>query len=299
MKKYSIVTVVFEGDVELMYLQARSMNLYCDPSLIEEIIVVDNFTAPKPKRWEEKLLQFYGRMATKVRIVPATNITDTHGIPGWFSQQALKLAVARIVKTDRYVILDAKNHLIKPLTRDFLETVNGKVRINGYGYETHPLLRYLEKTCAYVGLDISGPIERFVRTSTPFTMVTSATKAMVDNIEAREGKDLALVISEHGLTEFFLYAGHLQHNGVLDELYDWTQPFSPDIWKWGAEDLAIIQEAVDKAQLDTSGPFFSVHRGAIPLFAPAGREIICKLWTERSLFLDEDIAFEFLSNIRS
>jgi hypothetical protein len=297
MRKYTIVTVAFEGDVELMDLQARSMKLYGDPSLIEEIIVIDNFTGSKPRRWEEKLLAAYGYLAPKVRIIEAAAITDTHDSTGWFSQQALKLAVSKMVKTDRYVILDAKNHLIKPLTRDFLETPGGKIRINGYGYENHPLRAYLEKTCAYLGVDVLGPLEKFVRTSTPFTMITTAAMALVDNVEAKSGKDLAQCITENGLTEFFLYAAALLQAGVLYELYEWSQPFSPDIWKWGAEDLSIIREAVDKAQRDSAGPFFSVHRGAIPLFTPAGRNIICDLWVGRSLFRDADEAFEFLSNI--
>jgi len=297
MRKYTIVTVAFEGDIELMDLQARSMKLYCDPSLIEEIIVIDNFTKQKPKRWEETLLSAYGHMARKVRIIPAAELAKTHDLSGWLSQQVLKLAVSNVIKTDRYVILDAKNHLIKPLVRDFLETSEGKIRINGYGYAAHPLRPHLERTCAYAKLDPTGPLEKFVRTSTPFTMITSVAKAIVDNIEEAEKEDFALVMRKHGFTEFFLYAATLAKVGVLHDLYEWNQPFSPDIWKWGAQDLKVIQEAIEKAEKDTTGPFFSVHRGAIPLLIPAGRDKICDLWSARSLFPNATAAFEFLSTI--
>jgi hypothetical protein len=295
MRKYTIVTVAFEGDIELMSLQARSMKLYSDPSLIEEIIVVDNFTGQKSKRWEENLLNDYGHMAQKVRIVPAAEIANTHELSGWYSQQVLKLAVAKIVGTDRFLVLDAKNHLIKPLTRDFLETPEGKTRINGYGYSKHPLRLRLENTCSYLKTDV--PLDKFVRTSTPFTMITSVAKSIVRNIEKDEKCDFALAMSKHGFTEFFLYAATLAKVGVLDDLYDWNQPFSPDIWTWGAQDLAVVEKAVNEAKRDISGPFFSVHRGAIRLLFPVCRDKICELWTERSLFQNTDEAYEFLSTI--
>ena len=35
-------------------------------------------------------------------------------------EQVLKIMIARIVKSERYVVLDAKNHLVFPLTINFL-----------------------------------------------------------------------------------------------------------------------------------------------------------------------------------
>ncbi len=300
MRKYTIVTVVFEGDVELMLLQARSMRLYCDPGSFEEIIVVNNFSneEAKPKRWHERLAEEYGTLFSKVRIIEATTVADTHGHKGWWSQQVLKLAIANLVKTDRYLILDAKNHLVKSLTREFLEAPDGRVKINGYGYDSHPLRHFLESTCAYVGIDPAGPLRKFVRTSTPFTMVTSAAKAMVKNIECMENADLADVMTKHGLTEFFLYAATLEKAGVLHELYDWSQLFSPDIWAWGAEDMNIIREAIEKTTRDSAGPFFGLHRGAVHKFAPDARYAISDFWVSRGLFSDREAAFDFLSNMR-
>lgn len=295
MRKYTIVTVVFEDDAELLSLQARSLNLYGDPTIIEEIIVIDNFVGTKPKRWEEKLLAAYGIHSHKVRIVQAATITPIHGA-GWFVQQALKLAISSVVKTDRYLVLDAKNHLVKPLARDFLEAPNDKVLINGYGYETHPLKHYLEKTCAYVGIDTAEPMVKFVRTSTPFTMITEQAKALVAEIEEKEGKNVLAVMTEHGLTEFFLYGAFLLKNETLYDLYEFKQRFSPDVWKWGADNLDLLRDTVKKVLSDTTGPFLTLHRGALQAFAPAAREIISEIWVARGLFPDVDAAYEFLSN---
>jgi hypothetical protein len=59
--------------------------------------------------------------------------------------------IARIVKTKRYVMLDAKNHFVFLLTRNFLEAQNGRASMMFYSYYGNPLLNYLERTLDYFG----------------------------------------------------------------------------------------------------------------------------------------------------
>jgi hypothetical protein len=107
------------------------MRLYCPPELIDEIIIVDN-TSPGSGKWRDDLLRHYGSLACFVRIVPAANIAVMPASTGgWYTQQVLKIKVAETIRSDRYVVLDAKSHLIRRLGREFLETPTGQPRMNG------------------------------------------------------------------------------------------------------------------------------------------------------------------------
>lgn len=150
-RRYSFVTIWFEGDAGLLDLQARSMRQYCR-DLIEEIIIVDN-SSQGATRWQGGLLHQYGDLANQVQFIHAADIA---AIPkqtdGWLSQQVLKIKIAYVVRSDRYVALDAKNHLVSALTREFLESSTGQPRTNGYSYVDQPMLEYLERTLDYLGL---------------------------------------------------------------------------------------------------------------------------------------------------
>src|SRR5580704_3822893 len=102
-RRYSFATVVFEADVGLMDIQARSMGLYCDPDIVETIVVIENFVGSVPAGWRERLVAQYSPLGDRVRFVPAAVITPPAEVSGWVSQQALKLAVSSFIETDCYV----------------------------------------------------------------------------------------------------------------------------------------------------------------------------------------------------
>ncbi len=136
-RKYSFVTVVYEVEFDLLALQARSMQRYCPEKMIDSIVVIDNSLHPLPRDKKLRLIAEYGRFAKFVRILRAEEIARIPETKGWTAQQILKLMVATHVETERYVILDAKNHFVFSLTPEFLEAPDGRARINVYGYESH------------------------------------------------------------------------------------------------------------------------------------------------------------------
>jgi hypothetical protein len=149
---------------------------------------------------------------------------------GW-TQQVLKIKVAEVIPSELYVLLDAKNHLISELGRDFLETAAGLPRINGHSFIEHQSMRdFLERTLAYLGVDPVPHLNWFPRTHTPFTMLTSEARDLVRYLEDREGKPFASVVLERELTEFFLYSGFLVSKGILKSAYDFTQPQCAQLW---------------------------------------------------------------------
>lgn len=296
MRRYAFVTIAFEGDHDLMLLQAKSMALHCARELVAEIIVVDNFAGGAPPAWVQMLLESYGRLAPLVRIIAAGDVTPHPGnVDGWWHQQALKLAVADKVTADRYVVLDAKTHLIAPLLLSFLETADGRARINRYGLDKHPLRPKLEKVCEYVGIDAQESLEHgLVRTSTPFTMFTAVASSVATHIGRREGVCLSEAMARQGITEFFTYGAMLKASGALHELYDFAQPWCQAIWVWVAKDPVELTAALARAHLDTSGPFFSAHRGALPLLTDGSRRELALFWVEAGLFHDVEDAELFM-----
>ncbi len=291
--RYTFVTVGYDGEIGLLRLQARSMRLYCPADLIDQIIVVDNSQPAASNRWRDELLHQYGSLASLVRFIPAAELA---AIPanagGWYAQQVLKIKVAEIVQAERYVLLDAKNHLISQLGRDFLETADGLPRMNGHSLTDNPMQGFLVRTLTYVGIDPGPHLSWFPRTTTPFTMLTSEARDVVRYIENREGKPFASAFLEKQLSEFFLYSAFLESKGILKSSYDFTQPHTAQLWGETADEAGCV-EAIRKAR-KTGCPFMATHSKAIAKLDERARMIVAQFWQACSLFPSVSDGIEFL-----
>jgi Family of unknown function (DUF6492) len=291
-RRYSFVTVGFEGDAGLLCLQARSMRLYCPPELIEEIIIVDNWSSGA-KKWRSNLLQQYGSLARFVRILPAASIVAIPaGASGWYTQQVLKIKVAETIRSERYVVLDAKNHMIKQLGREFLETPTGQPRINGKPYTNHPMREFLERTLEYLGLDPQTHISWFTRTHPPFTILTDEARELIRHVEQKEAGPFASAFLDRKLSEFFLYSGFLVSKGTLRSIYNLEQPEEAQVWPGDASESACAKAIVRTTQ--TESPFMTVHRQAIAKMDQRGQQLIADFWYSRGLFATAKDGVRFL-----
>lgn len=272
---YTIVTVAHQDDYEALYFQARSMAKYLPPSLIHQIIIIEN-----PKLQDHaRLISQYGKLKNRVKIVAGASLAPPEAFSwsGWWSQQILKLMVAQIVETPRYLCLDAKNVLVFPLRRKFLER-REKPRSFEIDYTTHSSLRWLRHTLDYFGLPETH-IKAFVPTTTPFVLVTDLVKELIRYIEGREGTSLAAAFLKHQLTEFFLYGGFLKATNRFN--YDVSGEECHTVWDvvHGDDYVHGIIKQTEKKKL----PFFSVHRRAIPKLSEHARQEIIRFWTRRGL----------------
>lgn len=269
-----------------MRLQARSMSRYVSPDLLDEIIVIENTPPAMADRWRDQMREEYNALAHLVRFLPASAIVSMpQGIAGWFSQQALKLKVAEVVRSDRFLILDAKNHFVFPFGRENIER-NGKPRIYTHGYTKHPLRRYLEPILRYFGLPVDEHVQRFLPTTPPFVMDTNIVCEMIQHLSLREGKrfEEAFFRSPTTFTEFFLYGAYLlATDRSFDDMYDMSSGGSPVIWKEIAADDARVTADIASAER-RSWPLFSVHRASFPLLTETGRKLVAEFWVRRKLF---------------
>ena len=257
----TFVTITYRAEDTLLLLQARSLARYARVEDVARIVVIDNGTPLMSGRARRRLLSAYGPHAPHVRIVPRAELDGGPTGSGWVSQQVLKLAAHRLVDTPTYVLLDAKNHLIRTVSvADFLAN-DGRARTGFQSYREHPLQPRLLKVLAYLGLPESAA-DRFPPTSTPFVMNREVVSAMIDDIESSAKRPFSDQFVRADLTEFPLYSAWLlRRDGGWDDTYVDAAIQAPTVWG-GKASRAGVREAIRHAE-ETDAPAFGVHRRAL------------------------------------
>ncbi|MDM7855568.1 DUF6492 family protein [Cellulomonas alba] len=280
MRPLTFVTPVFEAELPLLELQARSLARRLPADEGHELLVLDNTARGLGRAARARLEAAYGEHLPHVRVLRPSDVCPMPPTSGWRGQQVLKLAVARLVRTPRYVALDAKNHLVGSLDDAFVEGPDGRTRVRAHGFADHPLRPALEHVLGYLGVDPAGAVERFPATVTPYVLDTATVRDVVADVESRSGRPFGDEFVAHELTEFFLYAGWiLRADGTLERRLELTSDPNPTVWPRGAADVATTVEEVRR----TGAPFLGVHRNAVPRLDDEGRRLLAELWAERGL----------------
>jgi hypothetical protein len=301
-ERLTFVTVVFGAEQGLLELQARSLARFLPTDLVDSIVVIDNgWRALSPARMR-RLRAAYGALSDRLTVVrTAQLVPDLPAAIGWRSQQIAKLMVARSITSRHYVVLDAKNHLIRTARLADFVAEDGRARGGTHPYTQHPLKPQLLAVLAYVGASAEATaraLEDFPPTATPFVMDTERTRTLIDAVEAESGRPFAAEFERAKLTEFFLYSGWLQVRGPgIDAVYDGVAIPSPTVWparrSAGGVDAA-IREAGEQ-----DSAFFAVHRSALARGDAAGRDRIARFWADRGLFVDQRAARRHIRHFRS
>lgn len=294
MAKYAFVTIAYLNDIGFMHLQARSMCRYVPRDLIAEIIVVENTPPKLPDIWRERLRKSYGPLRDLVRFISASSIAKIPlNTAGWFSQQVLKLMAAKVVTAPAYLLLDAKNHFIFPLTRAHMEAA-GKPRMFTHGYQTHPLKRYLEPILKYFDLPLDH-VKRMLPTTPPFYIPTALAREVIQTIAAHEKRDFEQVFlkSKVRFTEFFLLGAYILHKKCrFEDYYDLSGGNFSCIWKEMAPHDNTVSNEIARSE-QRQAPFFAVHRASFHLLSDKSRTNIAQFWHRRQLFDTEADALRF------
>ncbi|GEL94978.1 DUF6492 family protein [Cellulomonas composti] len=284
MERLTFVTPVFEAELLLLELQARSFARHLEPG--HPVVVLDNTARGLSAQARRRLLAAYGPHAGSVRLLRPDEVCALPTASGWRSQQVLKLAVAALVDTAAYVTLDAKNHLVAAPEPGTFVGPDGRPRVRAYGYRTHPLRPALEHVLTYLGLPVEDALDRFAATVTPFTLEVATVLAVTADVAARAGRPFAQEFVERELTEYFLYAGWLlRRDGTLERALELTDDANPVVWPRAAT-LEGVREVVETAR-SSGAPVFGVHRNAVPRLDEAARAELAAFWAERGLVDDE------------
>lgn len=279
----------------MLGLQARSLDVHLSHDLVAEIVLIDNSSAGLPADYRNALRRNYGKLADQVRFLGAREVAD---IPdhtnGWFSQQVLKVMISEQISTDRYVVLDAKNHLVSPLQRSFLEA-GGKIRSALTNYQMHSLKPFFERTLRYFDMNPAQYIKGFMPSVTPFTLPTATVRDLMRFIAEREGKPFPIAFLDLELTEFLMFAAFISVLGKREEIYDFSglqcPIIRPDHVIRGAGN---VKRHITRGENDGL-PFFAVHRDVPAWLDDKSRRVIAEFWRRRGLFDSAADGVKFLS----
>lgn len=296
----TFVTVVFDAEVRLLELQARSFSLFVDPAAVSAIVVLDNSVRGLSRRQRTRLRNAYGSLWSRVTIRRTGTLIDPRAATGWRSQQAAKLAVSSLIATPHYVVMDAKNHFTRETGAAAFVAADGRAHGALHSYAEHPLRPSLESTLTYLGAEssvIRQAVESFPPTATPFVFDTALVRSMVDDLARRSGRSFDVEFERAELLEFFLYSGWLDvHGPGIAAAIDGASIPSPTVWPRLAT-MEGVESVIREAERDDAF-VFAVHRQALARADAATRARIARQWAEIGLFPDERAAGRFVRAFR-
>lgn len=298
--RLTLVSVVFEAEVRLLEVQARSFAKYLDPECCHSIFILDNSAFGLRAHTRRRLSSFYGNLADKVTYIRVKDMVTTRGADGWRSQQAAKLLIARRVPTAHYVVLDAKNHLIDPVAFSSFLARDGRAHTGFHSYRTHSLKDSLTRTMRYLGAEqgqIEAALDRFPVTATPFVFQTSLVTQMINWLEEASGRKFETTFEDEKLMEFFTYSGWVDlHGPGLATVMDGTAIQSPTVWPRDAHAEGVSQTFEHAQRVDAA--FFGVHRQVFARAPVTVLRMVAAWWAEKGLYEDQEQALKLIMRAR-
>ena len=288
--------VVFEAEIELLRLQARSMDDHLAPDEVHEVIVIDNTVSGLSARRRRALLRQFGRLRSRTRVVTPRDLGLAPSMTGWTGQQILKLVVAAEVATRWYVVLDAKNHFIAPTSRRTFVGDDGRAHLGRHSFEAHPLRAGVERTMRFAGIDPERHLGHFPVTRTPFVMSTRDVRDLTDWLGAQDGGTVPENFVRHGLVEFPLYSSWMTAAGRMTQTHDEEAIACPTIWpgRRSRRDVEAVLSAASQPDIKV----VAVHRTALARMSLRSAAEVVGFWREHGVVGSTVAGWVFLARFR-
>lgn len=294
----SVATVVFEAEIPLLELQARSMARHVPQGVFDEYLVIDNTRNGLSTRARRRIRAELGVHGDRLAFISRTAFRTPPNASGWRSQQSLKLMAARRLAADHYVVLDAKNHFIHPTSRsDFFDRATGLPHGGIHSFARHPLRAQLEHVAVLLGLDPASAVERFTATVPPVVLDRRVVNQVVLDVGGGEPDLFPIEFERAGFTEFFLYsAWQIARGATPDRLVSGRSLVSPTVWAGARtpDDVRAILERAVASHTTT----FAVHRRALARLRAESRRDLAAFWTRHGLFDSNAEARRFIRRFR-
>lgn len=296
MEKIDLAVVFYENEVDTLGVLAKSIELYCETSLVDKVYFINNTVDPVAgrKAFDKEVLPFFDKFKNNIRLIDADKlgIDLTKGANPYLSQQALKLSIATMSDKSHYLVLDAKCHFIRELSRKDLFTEDDKPvshhQVHG-GY----VKACLKEACNYfdVDVDLEKPA---LPTVPPYLMITTIVRDLLTEIEKREGAGIYnLIAKNEKLAEFLIYFAYLTYLGGHEKFYSiGTKPYATLFTKWPESDKDISR--VLNSTSNDSVWMFSIRAKRFAQLKNNEIDFIANLWVERGLFNDVAVAKDFI-----
>ncbi len=313
-----LVTVVYRAEIGHLRLQARSIARFLDPAGIGRIVVIvndadedavvaavealrpaygpfadrlevvrpDALFAARPARLGPRGLRQKARLwiARHRRLYPFGVKHGWRHNRGWSVQQALKLAVARHGDSPFLLLLDAKNHFVRPVSSASFVTADGRAK-SFLRPPTDLYYTWIRGSFALFGIPPPPRDAPAPPTITPFAVPRAALLGTLEALEARVGPAEAFFArARSGTSEFMLI-----HAYVATLPGGWEAVFAdamvPPATLFRDADPATIDAELARAE-GGEAEVFALHAARIPGLTPAERARMVALWRDRGLPTD-------------
>lgn len=307
------MTVVYGRDLPGLALQARSIARFFEAELGGIFVVVNDVDSEACAAAVEGLRSEYGRHADKLEVVmpeslfalrprdcrprgwarfahwytahrsvyPFGQKGGWRGNRGWSLQQALKLAAARRGAAPYVLILDGKNHFVRPVaTEAFVAPDMRPLSQLACANDEH--WSWIVASFARLGVGLPPREAAVPQSITPFVASRAVLREAVEALERRLGPMETFFARKNTLeTEFMLiYAQVVRRWGSWEE---WFAPgLVPPATIFGRSTDADVAAVLDRAERGEAD-VLSVHSGRAASLAPEHRARLRALWAAAGL----------------
>ena len=214
MTMLDIVTVVFEEELDILQVQAQSIDRFCKNLQVGCVYVIVNDTAQVAEKIQRS---WWGSFEHCVRVVPR-DVFDTKFVDnGWVSQQALKLLSARLSHNQWSMILDAKTLVANHMTPELFFAENNQLTL-GLMPVQEVFAPAAQIASGMFGIEVTHVAEP---TGVPFIIENALVRQMMSDIQDKTGLKFSEWFQDQGrLTEFVLYSAYVKHHyNTLEAVY--------------------------------------------------------------------------------
>jgi hypothetical protein len=276
-----LITVVFEPELYLLELQARSISLYLDPARIKNIYVVVNGDSHLCQAIDP---DWWGENSNKINIIHRSFFGVDPTLTGWDSQQLYKLCAANIAESQWSMCLDAKTWFIQKL--DWCQLFNDAGKANFGNFPAIPVFRSAQQAIQqYFNIELTNVISPG---GVPFMFHTETVKDMFGAIPQFFDFFCANVKFPNNITEFMLYSGFvIKKYQTYDTLYSGQQYYQvTNLADFEINEFDLI---LDRMGHDNNLTI-SIHRRVYPDLSETQIDRWCELLLTKHIISDKEIA---------
>ena len=289
--KINIVVVVYEKEINELFLLLESISIYFDLNSIDKIYITTQEEGDSLKNYlREDICKRFPLVNCLVEINQQSDlIGEVYGISGWFIQQALKLKTASISSQRYSLVLDCKNHFINSTSaKDYF--LDGKPLYSytsergKFDSDSKILANNFDSAFAIFGLDYRTYIDKALGSLTPFIFDRDIVLEMISFIEnAYDDSFYKLFFSRLNTAEFYLYTAYLHKTNLFyeatSERKEWV---SAVIWGDNSSDLNYLNW-VESMILSNQLKLFGIHKNAYGKLSFEVKEKLNNLWASKGL----------------
>jgi hypothetical protein len=285
---FDFITVVFQVELPLLEIQARSLDLYVKPQDVNQIVVVVN-----DNDYVADMIDcaWWGQHSDKV-IIKTTSKYDLIG-NGWENQQLLKLRASADATSTWAMVLDTKTWFVQALNTAKLFGANGKPNVGSVPGKPDVFVQGREFVENYYNIrmpKVIGP------NGVPYMFHVSTVKDMISEFDDFDTFFQTNVRGPNCITEFFLYSGYvIKRYGNIEELYNtnYTYLFPINIAPNEVNDFELLFNKI--AKYPKSVLTASIHRKTYPLLSQEQLQNWARFLSERKLICNISNTLDLLN----